>query len=259
MFWKSKSPLSPDDEEWQLECWRWLLENFGGIDALSQSALILPKAEFFPGTDATGHAKAQHIFCQVAEHMGISPDEFELVPQEKAIDPKLGGLMVVQNAPASPAGTFQASSDRRLRITYDPAGLDNPSELIATLAHELCHPLLLSTEEKPPGGDDCEEFATDLAVTYFGFGVFGANSAFHFEQYSDLAGGTQGWSTRRQGYLTEAEWGFSLAVFLLLTDQPGDEIYQYLKSSPAGYLKKSLKYIRANMHLIEPLSGRRRV
>jgi hypothetical protein len=25
MFWRAKSPIDGDDEEWQLEYWRWLL------------------------------------------------------------------------------------------------------------------------------------------------------------------------------------------------------------------------------------------
>jgi len=43
-----RSPLSAEDEEWQFETWRWLLERLGGTDDLKLSKLILPTPEFFP-------------------------------------------------------------------------------------------------------------------------------------------------------------------------------------------------------------------
>ena len=136
-----------------------------------------------------------------------------------------------------------------------PASLSRPIELIATFAHELCHPLLLSIPEPPPGGAECEEFATDLATTFFGFGLFGANSAFEFKQHSDIGAGSQGWSTRRLGYLTEAEWGFSLAIFLHNNEDNLQLAMNHLKPSLASYLKKSLKYFHANPQLLDGIAG----
>ncbi len=251
MFWGARSPIDRDDEEWQLECWRWLANSFAGWGPLSERRLVLPNSEFFPATDHEGHARAQRIFKSVADCFGVPPEQFVLSPQDEAIDPRVGNLMVVQNAPLSPAGTFQVGDDGHLHVTYDPAAVDRPGELIATLAHEICHPLLLSIPEPPPGGEACEEFATDLAVTFFGFGIFGENSAFQFEQFSDIGSGTQGWAARRQGYLTEAEWAFSLAVFLLVTGEPEKVALDYLKPGPAAYLNKSLKYLRANEGILD--------
>jgi len=257
LFWHPKSPLSPEDEHWQIECWHWLLSNFGGISALSGTDLILPTGTFFPPTEHSGHERAHHIFTCVAGYMNISVEQFDLIPQEDSVDPALGPLMVVQNAPRSPAGTFSTANGANLRITYDPAMLDRPDELIATLAHELCHPLLLSIQDPPPGGDDYEEFATDLATVYFGFGLFGANNAFSFQQYSDAATGTQGWSTRRLGYLTEPEWGFALAIFHFLTTRPDAASKNHLKPSISTYYRKSAKYIGANKEKFEHLKGAR--
>ncbi len=253
MLWMSKSPLEADDETWQLECWHWLFENFGETHPRDDTPLILPNGSFFPSTDRTGHDKAQFIFDMVARHMRVPTDGFKLVPQEETIDPRVGNLLVVQNAPSSPAGTFQLQRDNELTVTYDPASLDRPIQLIATLAHEISHAVLFTTLEPPPGGDECEEFATDLAVTFFGFGLFGANSAFEFRQFSDMGSGMQGWESRRLGYLTEAEWGFSLAVFLLSCGYDETEAQRFLKPGPAAYLKKSLAYLRKNKHLWQGL------
>ncbi|MEO9876391.1 MAG: hypothetical protein ABJM26_15600 [Anderseniella sp.] len=249
MLWKTKSPLQPNDEDWQLACWRWLFENFNDTHPITETPLIQPNGTYFPSTNLTGHTKAQYIFELVTRHMRVPAEGFKLVPQQETVDPRVGNLLIVQNAPASPAGTFQLQANNELTITYDPAGLDRPVQFIATLAHEVSHALLFTTRETPPGGDDCEEFATDLAVTYFGFGLFGANSAFEFRQFSDMGSGMQGWETRRLGYLTEAEWSFSLAVFLLISGRDETETLNLLKPGPAAYLKKSFKYLRKNQHL----------
>lgn len=250
MFWAPESPLTTDDEEWQIEYWRWLLDNFGGPKALRKRCLAEPTGEFFPSAHKKGHAQAEYVFELTARIMGFSPDRFTLVPQEEAINPVVGRLAIVQNVPRSPAGTFR-SGRRRGRITYNPGLVARPMALVATFAHELCHSRLLRTKEKPPGGDECEEFATDLAVTFFGFGIFGANSAFDFSRFSDSSTGTQSWSTRRMGYLTEVEWGFSLALFALSTDTPDELIVSYLDVSPAAHFTKSLKYLRANPAIME--------
>ena len=253
MFWKPKSPISQDDEEWQMACWKWLLDHFGGPERRAGPVLVMPSSEFFPATEKTGHERAEHLFRCVAGHMNIDPNGFVLAAQDTAIDPVVGPLAVIADAPASPAGTFQADETGRLTITYDPALLEQPVHIIATFAHELSHPLLMSLPDEPPGGEECEEFATDLATTFFGFGLFGANSAFEFSQFSDVGGGSQGWSFRRTGYLTEAEWGFSLAVYLHLTRQPIEAAIEFLKPSPAGYLKKSMRYLDENEHVLSRL------
>ena len=255
MFWHVKSPLVASDEDWQIACWQWLLENFGGLSAFREHKLILPNKSFFPPTKLDGHERALHIFYTVAKHMGLSSVDFDLISQEAPVDPVLDGLMVVKNAPVSPAGTFHANADGKPRITYNPNSIDKPLELVATLCHELCHALLLSTPDLPPGGAELEECATDLAMTFFGFGIFGANDAFEFKQYHDSGSGMQGWSTRHMGYLSEAEWGFSLAVFASLRERGGDDLVKYLDETPCYHMKKTMKYLEKHPEVLRNLQA----
>lgn len=249
MFWEPGSPLTTDDEEWQINCWRWLVENFGGPETLRKRRLVEPTGEFFSSAHKNGHAQAQYVFELTVRLMGLSPNRFRLVPQKEAINPVVGRLAIVRNVPRSAAGTFHFGR-RHSRITYDPALVVRPMDLVATFAHELCH-ARLKRKGKPPGGYQNEEFATDLAVTFFGFGVFGANAAFNFSQFSDSSTGTQGWSTRRIGYLTEIEWGFSIALFALSTGTQDERIADHLDVGPAAHFSKSLKYLRANPPILE--------
>lgn len=243
MFWSAKSPLEADDEEWQLESWRWLGATFGGG---RERPLILPTKAFFTGFQGAGHAAAMHCFRQVAGHFGLDPALFEIIAQYPDVDPILGPLQVVENAPHEPAGTFSMRRDRPMTISYNPALVAKPMQLIATFAHEICHPLLMSASGDPPGGPDMEEFATDLAVTFFGFGIFNANTAAVFRQFSDASTGTQGWSFERQGYLSPAERAFALALFT--GGRPGDErdAKTYLEPGALAYYRKSTRYLARN-------------
>ncbi|MER8909936.1 hypothetical protein NKH99_20050 [Mesorhizobium sp. M0854] len=243
MFWRTSSPLDADDEEWQLDCWGWLLRHFGGAAALRKRSLILPTRAFFTPSEEQGHAAASHYFGQVAAYFGIDAARFNLVPQEDSIDPVLGPLQVLQDAPREPAGTFSVSRGGAMTITYNPAIVPKPMKLIATFAHEICHPLLFSVPEEPPGGTEMEEFATDLAVTFFGFGIFNSNTAASFTQYRDTATGTQGWSFERQGYLSPAERAFAPALFIQARGQGIQDAREYLDSGPLAYFRKATKYL----------------
>ena len=96
------------------------------------------------------------------------------------------------------------------------------------------------------GGPEFEEYAVDLATAFLGFGIFGANTAFQFQQFSDIGSGSQGWSSSRVGYLTETEWAFALAVFLSLRGEPKEVADKWLKPGPAKLLAKSMAYLAAN-------------
>jgi len=246
MFWRAKSPLKADDEDWQFACWAWFLRHFGGADAMRARPLILPTGAFFTRPKATGHAAAQDIFDQTARHFGLDPAEFRLVPQAKGIDPNLGPHQFVANAPSGPAGTFSVTRGGTLKITYRPELVAEPMQLVATFAHEICHPLLLAIETPPPGGEDMEEFATDLAVSFFGFGIFNANTAAIFRQFSDAGTGSQRWTMERQGYLSPAERAFALARFVSGRADDERDARLFLDQGPLAYFSKAVKYLAAN-------------
>jgi hypothetical protein len=252
MFWRAKSPIDRDDEEWQLECWRWLLKHCGGVAALSQRALILPTQEYFRWPRLAGAALAENVFEQVARYADVDASDFELAAQAEPVNPVLAPLQVVMNAPVDAAGTFSINGNR-MRVTYNPDLLKSPMKLIATFAHEISHPLLLAIPEDPPGGPDMEEFATDLAVILFGFGVISVNTTSNFLGFRDDATGTQGWRFDGLGYLSLAERTFALAVFLALAGRNGTQVLPYLESGPAAYFKKSSKYVAANPSIIARL------
>lgn len=255
MFFRTRPPISEDAEAWQIVCWRWLLQNLGGLSALRAATFVLPTGAFFPEISASAAPSAEAFFREVATYMDFDPDAFVLVEQAERIEPRVDDMHIVANAPSSPAGTFRIDDQDRMVITYSPDLLSKPEALVATFAHELCHPILLAIPSRPPERGNAEEFATDLAVVFFGLGIFGANSAFRFTQFTDGSTGMQGWSIGRAGYLTVDEWGFALAVFLGLRGQAEADVARYLNEEPSASFRKSLKYIRKNASLLSEISA----
>lgn len=220
----------------------WLLRGFGGLSELKQAPLVLPTRRFFPPTEAKGHARAEHIFGCVMEHARMAGWSCRLVAQEPRPELRVGDVTALKvDSNHAPAGTFGFSGNEVV-ITYDPGAVDDPMKLVATLSHELAHFKLSAIAEDPPGGPDAHELVTDLTAVYLGFGVFGANSAFNFNQHQDVM--SQGWSWSRQGYLSEREWAFALAIFLELKTEPAEQLKPYLKNHLMTDLKSAIRYMR---------------
>ena len=215
-----------------------MLRNYGGDAFYKETSLVLPTKEFFPGSADTSEEMAELIFGHVKNHAGMNEWPCKLEAQEPDPERRMAATLAVQGGEYSPLGTFSADKENEITITYNPAIVGNSTQLIATLAHELAHYLTGTCQEEPPGGWDNWEFATDIAAVFMGFGIFQANSAFNFSQYTDVD--SQGWASSRSGYLSEAEFSFSLAVFIKLKEIEPSEVYPHLKDSIKSYVKKAL-------------------
>ncbi len=249
-LFRAKPILSDQDTEFQVATYKWLLKNFGGSDFYEATQLILPTEKFFPSKVETTDEAAIETFNTVKKYAGLQDWPCQLVAQEENIEARVAPTVTIENAPMNPLGTFQVVDSNEITITYNPAIVSNPTQLVATYAHELAHYLTGSGWAEPPGGWDNWEFATDIAATFLGFGVFMANSAFNFQQFTDVD--SQGWKYNRSGYLSETEHIFALAVFLKLKRLPMSLALPYLKPNLKKLLKKAAKQI-SKTTLIEEL------
>lgn len=240
LFWGG-TYLDADDEAWQVETWAWFLKEFGGVDALRRrAALVTPTAKFFPATGQDGEARVAHIFDCVKRLAGMADWHCRLIAQPRSAELSLAPLAALKPIKRAPAGTF-AFDGNEATISYDPANEGDPFTLITVFIHELAHYLLASHVDNAPGGKEVHEYTTDLMTVYLGFGVFGANSAFNFSQFTGVR--SQGWRTSRLGYLGERAWVFALAVFLELRGQDLDEVKPFLKNHLFVELRKARRHI----------------
>ena len=163
--------------------------------------------------------------------------------------------MIVQGLKRAPLGTFSLSEDsgESVRITYNPDLLQNRISLVATFAHELSHYLIAAAKSEPPGGWESNEFVTDLAGVFLGFGVFLVNSSFNFRQYTELQ--SEGWSYEKHGYLSERDLLYALAIFsVTLNIEPAD-VTPHLKTWMGGDFRKAIKEVAAMDTEISRLRG----
>lgn len=237
LFSGNRTIVDEDQEAWIREQSDWL-DTHVGFPA-EPMPLITPTEAFFSRPPETGHARALHVFQDIKRLMDVADWPCDLEPQEDDIDPHLDELMLVQNAPQAPLGTFRvtASDAPRIVITYSPRSLGDMQSLIATLAHELSHYLLAACTAPRLGTEEEEEPLTDLLAIKSGFGLFLANSSFTFSQYSGT--GSQGWRTSAQGYLTERETVFALMLFLHQNGHDLNVAEPYLKPHLYKLLRKA--------------------
>jgi hypothetical protein len=240
--------LDPDVEEWHLDVWATLIERFGAALSVADTPVALPTRAFFSPTEATGHAKAVHVFDCVKAVMQMQDWPCALVQQGHRTTGQQVSAFVHIAGDEAPNGTFRVEPDGAVVITYSPDLLDDPMGLVATLAHELAHYLLASESDLVE--DETHELMTDLTVAYTGLGVFGANAAFSFEQHGDAF--SQGWRSRSSGYLSPRSWAFALAVFGELRGDDGG-MERYLKPEIEGLRRQAVKYLRKRPDLLADL------
>jgi hypothetical protein len=249
LLFGQKSFLDTEIETWHLETWRVLLDRFASELPISETPVVLPTREFFPPTDAVGHDRATHVFACVKAAMGMSdnwPCMLEMQPRRMTGE-RLSEFVAIAGGD-DPNGTFRIEEGGVVVITYAPDLLEDPTGLVATLAHELSHYLLAGQADLVE--DETHELMTDLMVAFTGLGVFGANSAFSFQQFGDAF--SQGWRSRGAGYLSPRSWAFALAVFGELRGDDGG-MGAWLKPEIEGLRRQAVKYLRKRPELMADL------
>jgi hypothetical protein len=240
------SQFTEDRALWIYIHYLWLEEHLPErSEAQGRRDFVLPNKAWFPEPFRRDHTGAEALFRRIQQLMGMA--EWDCVlEQSEDVDQRtvraLGSSgMLGQWTFSGAAGTYQQSRDRKVLITYSESLLADPAALVATLAHELCHYLLAGTGSEPPCGWKQLEPLTDLSAVVEGFGVFLCNSAFSFSQFTSYD--SQGWSYKRAGYLTEAELGFSLAVFTVRNRLDPGQVVHLLKPNPREVYCDALDYV----------------
>lgn len=239
-LFKAKPPVGEDEFEWLLASFAWPMREFGGIERLRATPLVLPTTAFFPRSTVAGHARALELFGQVKAIAGMADRQCDLFAGAASREMRVATGLALKHHSHQPAGTF-GYRDGRYYVTYNPSELARPEALIATFAHELGHYLLHDAITRPPGGAELEEHATDLASTFLGFGVFSANASKEFRQFQNY--GEIGWQMQTLGYLSELAHVTALAIFIRLSGAEPAAAERALKAYLRAPLRKALAAI----------------
>jgi hypothetical protein len=251
-----KLPVSEEDRQWVDEGFH-RLEKLLGRRRMLEATVITPTAEDFPDPyDKTTEA-AEKLFCRVCNYMDVvrSEIEFEIFPDEtetlKAILPswrggmgqRAAGLYIHAMEAGDCEGGKNANAPQSAVVAIRSSQLKDPLALVATMAHELGHVILLGGGLMNPRPEDHEPL-TDLLTVYLGLGIFTANSAGRFKQFQEDR--RIGWSMQRLGYLPEEVFAYALAKFVVERGERKAAWERHLSTNVRSYFKRSSEWLLKN-------------
>jgi len=235
-----KSPLLPEDTiAWLEDGFAWCLQCFGS-DALQRTPLVQPSDEHFPGREKQPDAMANLILGHVQRHAGLAHWPLQAVDRHHAELPE-----------QSPIAGLLTQTGTRLEIPYEPQQVAAPEVMIANYAHALAHHLGHLAPTPPPCDAEQWPHMAELLAVYLGFGIMLANTANPYR-----GGGCARCvspAMERQGFLSEDETTYGLALFCALKGISEKEVIPHLKSSLRPFFKKALKEVRQRQNTFSQL------
>jgi hypothetical protein len=235
-----KCPIRDEERMWIDESMAWFVDVFGSGSLTNP--VILPTAEFFPDAYGGSREDVCRELDRVCGYMGVDPAGVELELYAEYEEPP-EGLPVVVVRRHGTAGQYEPAGDKSI-VAVEAASVRRPRSLVATIAHELGHVLLLGGRRIPTTRRDGEPL-TDLLTVYLGMGIFTANAVHEHWHTPGHPASLGRWHTAGQGYLTEPMYGYALARYALLRGEAKPAWAAYLDTNPRVSLKKSLRYLRA--------------
>lgn len=210
-----------------------------GHGVLAES-VILPTSEFFPDEYAGRQQDVASLLNRVCEYMAVDPTILKLeFYAESNTDSVSQTLPYYESQYNLTAGHYRKRKDKHI-IAIERSQLNDPMALVATIAHELGHVILLGENRIPPDYEYHEQL-TELVTVYYGLGLFTANSAFKFSAWE--AGGRTGWQAQKLGYLSEEMLGYALALFAWVRAEDKPVWRSHLKDNVRPYLNDCLAYL----------------
>lgn len=241
MFFRPSIPISEEDRQW-VESGFDRLSRILGYHRMLEVSVILPDIEHFPDPYDKTSAAAEKMFSRICRYMKINRDiiDLEVFPD---VTSELGKLLPYWSSDhGGCAGIYFDPEDesKKMVVALRQSQMEDPLAVVATLAHELGHVILLGGGLLDRNTKDMEPL-TDLLTVFLGFGIFNANCAARFRQWH--ADRKQGWSMQRLGYLPEEVYGYALARFAKERGEHRPRWAAHLSTNVRSYFKKSVAWL----------------
>ena len=245
-FFRKKPTPCPVDEKtrlWMDKAFKWLWHTFGE-DLIRSKHTMLPDDNHFPIVFDGGREAASHALIIVATQMDVNPDDIILdyyaeLNRNIGTGGLGGGELFIKYEKDTPpsSGLYHGKKDDgKYHISLEEKNLLDPIGLVSTLAHEIAHIKLLGENRLKTNN----ESLTDLTTIVYGMGVINANAAFRSNS------GFKEWSYQKLGYLSQIEWGYALAVYATMLNQPSPPWVNQLTETVKGNFKRGVEYILTN-------------
>lgn len=207
---------------------KWLADRLG-LDRMLKCDIVLPEERFFPEPFEGTTECVRLRLNRICGYMGVASDQvnLEIVPAHEMSIPGSAGVWIAGD---NGTCTIQISEDV----------LHRPQALIAVLAHELAHQVLLGHKHQRQDDVDLEE-VTDLLTVFLGLGIFPANSAVQSQAWHDL--GWEFWQIQKSGYLPSRMLAYAMALQCWMRGDLRADWKAYLTTDPLHEFRAAIKYI----------------
>lgn len=231
-LFKPRCPVSEEEKRWIEQRFSWLADELG-LARLIDRDLVLPTAEFLPDDYDGSEEGVQDLMTRVARFMDVDPTRLRLnFYREQRLE--------VDGATSSGSAGLYSEAGDHFDIWLEVDGLYDPPSVVATLAHEIGHVVLLGQRRISPEEEDHEQL-TDLLTVFMGMGIFPANNVVHASNWSE--GQFSGWSVGKRGYLSMVMYGYALSLYALARGELKPEWAAYLRPDVRVALKKGIRYV----------------
>lgn len=240
---KPTCPIEEPLQKWVDGRFKWLEETLGR-DTARRARVILPTPEFFPDVYEGRPDDAQAMLTRIAGYMNVNPQRFRLFLYSE--NREVSGLGIGHSSSSGTAGVYigddgtDPHGNPRASIGIESAQLADPESLVATLAHEIGHEILLGRKLVTPDQQDHEPL-TDLLTVFLGLGVFTANATIRDRAWT--SGTLAGWQTKRLGYLNQRTFGYALALFAHARNEAKPTWLKHVRPDVRAPLKSGLRFL----------------
>lgn len=189
--------------------------------------------EDFPELNKLTESSARNLFRRICEQYGFSKNSVEL--EFYQFDDHGGG---------APLGLYQQGNDLcRAKVCIATSLFQRPAEMVATMAHELAHHLLLSGSGDLDAADEIDhEYLTDLVMVFTGFGVFAANCTVLDRSYGD---GTMSYfEISKSGYLSSIQFGYALGLMAWMRNENSPAWINQLRQDAKETCRNTIRYLK---------------
>lgn len=242
MFWKKKKKpsVTEEDKKWVEESCLFLREILGE-EHFDNQRTITPTKEFYNWNFRGNEEDAEFVLKRTKELMliedpNIRIEYFSDQPIEMADGTILSSPADNNGEWQSSAGAYEEFENEKI-IYIEKEQLKNTYSLIATIAHELSHFILLGENRMAEN----DEYLTDLTAIAYGFGIFLGNSRFQYSKFQNNS--DSGWQMSSQGYLPEEVISYAMA-WLSINRNESLAYEHYLNKEMAKFLTQNIEYLQ---------------
>jgi hypothetical protein len=195
---------------------------------------------------------AHFIFEKLAQFLKVDSSRINLLFFDED-DPNLETWIVEYVETGSRPVGFYVQNEEGYFILVEYKQLQAPAALIGTLAHELCHYVLIGEKGLLMEGEE-NEWLTDLLAISYGFGIFIGNLRFGYSSALSTWDRSSYWVFHMQGYLPQQITAYALAKIEMDRNDFWPEWMDFLQGDFKIDFQRSMQFCAAlkNVKLVKP-------